>query len=103
MAKDKNKTGRTPKNKAAEREHRSKTDAANEGPPKPNIGSGGMNQKSEGDRDSEGRLNNDADLGSPKAGAARGSQSAAPDRDPNRIDEDDDMDSRPGKSVPRNR
>ena len=100
MAKDKNKTARTPKTDATDR--RNKSDAANEGSPKPGTGSGSMNQKSERDRDSEGRLSNDAEQGSPKAGAARGSQSAAPDWDPDRIDEDD-MDVRPGKSTPRRR
>jgi hypothetical protein len=100
--KNKNKTGSTPQNNAAERERGKKSDAANEGSPKPDAGSGGVNQKSDRGRDSEDRFNNDADAGTPKGGAARGSQSAGPDWDPDRIDEDD-MDVRPGKPTPRNR
>ena len=89
MANDKNKTGRTPQN--------------DDDSTKP-AGSGGMKQKS--DRDAEGRYTHDSDPGSPKGGSTRGSQISSPDRNSQRIDDDDeedDMDFRPGKGAPRRR
>jgi len=108
MAKDKNKTGRTPQNDATDRDHRSKSQPANEGSPKPGA-SGSMKQKGDRDRDAEGRFANDSDHGTPKAGSTRGGQLSSPDRDFQRIDDDDDeqddMDFRSGSPMgaPRNR
>jgi hypothetical protein len=109
MAKDKSKTGSTPKNNARNSDRRNKTDVSNTGSPKPGAGSSAMNQSSDRDRDSEGRFTNESDMGSPKGGASRGSQStgrantpdqsANPDQYSQRIDADEDMDDRSGRST----
>jgi hypothetical protein len=90
MAKDKNKMGSTPKNNAKTSDRRNKSEATNAGSPKPSAGSGSMNQSADRDRDADGRFTNESDLGSPKGGGSQHSQ---------RIDADEEMDNRPGKST----
>jgi len=93
MAKDKNKTGRTPQNDP-------------KGTPKPDMDSGSMKQKSDRDRESEGRVREEEESGNPKS--SRTGQRSTPDRNSQRIEEDledDDMDFRPSRTTgsPRNR